>query len=109
MKEWFLINFITFHADGNFKVAKGQLISKCLFGVSNFPKNEQKQFDLRYHSSKVEFFYSFFLGELKIPKGHFEIIWPLHDIRSEKEADSFLFLVPVAQFEFRERVNKCKQ
>ena len=38
-------------------LAKGQLISKCLFGVFNSPK---KQFDLRYHSSKVEFFYPFF-------------------------------------------------
>ena len=36
--------------------AKGQLISKCLFGVFNSPKNKQKQFDLRHHSSKVEFF-----------------------------------------------------
>ena len=51
---------------------KGQLISKCLFGVFNSLKNERKQFDLRYHSSKVEFFGSF-LGELKIPKRHFEI------------------------------------
>ena len=42
-------------------VAKGQLISKCLFGVFNFfQKNEQKQVDLRFHSSKVEFLFSFF-------------------------------------------------
>ena len=34
---------------------KGQLISKCLFGASILPKNERKQFDLSYHSSKVEF------------------------------------------------------
>ena len=33
---------------------------------SILPKNERKQFDLRYHSSKFEFFRSFFLGELKI-------------------------------------------
>ena len=29
------------------------------------------------HSSKVEFFFVRFLGELKIPKRHFEINWPL--------------------------------
>ena len=35
---------------------KGQLISKCLYCVFNFfPKNEQKQVDLRFHSSKIEF------------------------------------------------------
>ena len=36
---------------------KGQLISKCLLSVFNFfQKNEQKQGDLRFHStSKVEF------------------------------------------------------
>ena len=52
---------------------KGQLISKCLFFVSSIlPKNERKQFDLWYHSSKVELFVRF-LGELKIPKRHFEI------------------------------------
>ena len=43
---------------------------------SILPINEQKQFDLRHHNSKVEFFWSFF-GELKIPKRHFEINWPL--------------------------------
>ena len=37
---------------------KGQLYSKCLFGV-------RKQFDLRYNRSKVIFFVHF-LGELKI-------------------------------------------
>ena len=40
---------------------KGQLIVKCLLGVFNFfQKNERKQVDLRYHSSKVEFVCSFF-------------------------------------------------
>ena len=37
---------------------------------SIIPKNEQKQFNLRYHSNKVDFFCSF-LGELKIPKKTF--------------------------------------
>ena len=52
---------------------KGHLISKCLFGVFNFSKeNERKQVDLRYDSSKVEIFVPF-LGELRIPKSPFEI------------------------------------
>ena len=42
-------------------VNKSQLILKFLFGVFNFsPINERKQFDLRYHSSKVKFFRSLF-------------------------------------------------
>ena len=46
---------------GHQKLTKGQLISKCLFVVFNFSqKNERKQVALRYHSSKVEFFCSFF-------------------------------------------------
>ena len=45
-----------FHVPGT--STKGQLITKCLFGVFN--SNERKQFELRYHSSKVEFFRSFF-------------------------------------------------
>ena len=43
---------------------------------SIFTKNKRKQFDLRYHISKVELICSF-LGELKIPKRHFEMNWPL--------------------------------
>ena len=40
---------------------KGQLISKCLFGVFNFfQKTERNQVNLSYHSSKVEFAGSFF-------------------------------------------------
>ena len=42
---------------------------------STLPINKRKLFDLRYHSSKVNFFCSFF--ELKITKRHFEINWPL--------------------------------
>ena len=43
-------------------IFKGQLISKCLFLSSILPKKEQEQFNLRYHSSKVEFFHLFFVG-----------------------------------------------
>ena len=39
-------------------------------------KTEQKQFDLRYHSSKVEFF-SFVFWENWRYQRHFEINWPL--------------------------------
>ena len=48
-------------------VSKGQLISKCLFGVFNSPKNERKHFDLRYHSSN---FCSFF-GRIEDTKNTF--------------------------------------
>ena len=58
---------------------KGHLISKCLFGVFNFSQKTNENMStwgIILHSSKVEFFRSF-LGELKIPKRHFEINWPL--------------------------------
>ena len=48
---------------------------------SILPKNERKQFEL---SCEVEFFCSF-LGELKIPKSHFEINWTL----GKSTVDSF--------------------
>ena len=52
---------------------KGQLISECLFGVFNFlPKNELKQVNLRYHSSKFEYSRSF-SRELRVPISPFEI------------------------------------
>ena len=42
-------------------VVKGQLILKVLFGVFNSPKKKRtKTIRLKYHSSKVEFFCSFF-------------------------------------------------
>ena len=40
------------------------------------PENERKQVDIKYHSSKVESLVRF-LGESRIPKSPFEIIWPL--------------------------------
>ena len=53
--------------------AKGQLILKWFFWGRRFPpKNERKQVDLRYHSSKVEFVRSF-LEEIDDPKNLFEI------------------------------------
>ena len=44
---------------------------------SILPKNEQKEFDLRYHSTVGRIFSLVFLEELKKPKGHFEIKLPL--------------------------------
>ena len=44
------------------------------------PKNEWKQVDLRYHSSKVELFRSFFVGNRRHKKP-FEIIWPLDEMK----------------------------
>ena len=52
-------------------------ISKGLFGISIFPKNEQKQLGLRYHSTV-------FLEELKTPKSPFEINWPLFTLNISK-------------------------
>ena len=48
---------------------KGQLISKCLFGIFNSPKKRTKKFD--FTTTMVP------QVELKIPKRHFEINRPL--------------------------------
>ena len=52
---------------------KGQLISKCLFGVSTF---FQKTNENKSTSSEVEFVRSF-LEETSAWKNHFEFLWPL--------------------------------
>ena len=57
---------------------KGQLISKCLFGVFNFFKKRTKKVNLRYHSSKVEFVHSFFCKNRRLEK----IITTLSDLFS---------------------------
>ena len=49
---------------------KGQLISKCLFGVFNSPKKRTKTIQLEV--VKLHLFVCFVIG-LKIPKRHFEI------------------------------------
>ena len=50
-------------------IRKGQLISKCIFGVFDFlQKTKKKQVDLRFHSSKVEFFHSCFGGNVGLQK-----------------------------------------
>ena len=48
---------------------KGQIISKCLFGVFNFhQKTNEKQVDLSFHSSKVKLFRLFFGGNVYLKK-----------------------------------------
>ena len=53
--------------------AKGQLISKGLFGILN-PKNERKKSDLSTMIPQVDLFSFIFWRKLKTPKRHFEII-----------------------------------
>ena len=60
-------------------VTKGQLISKGLYRILNFPKKWTKKFDfttvLWYLKSTCFLFV--FWEKLKTPKRHFEINWPL--------------------------------
>ena len=50
----------------NKQTIKGQSISKGFFGV--YEIIEQKQVDLKYHSSKVEFIHSFFGRNVALKK-----------------------------------------
>ena len=56
---------------------KGQLISKCLFGIFNFSKKQAKRFDLTFqvdcYGTSSQIVFAFFLEDLKTPKRHFEI------------------------------------
>ena len=52
---------------------KGQLISKCLFGVFNSLKKRTKTIRLYYYGTSSRIIFVRFLGELKTPKRHFEI------------------------------------
>ena len=52
---------------------KGQLISKCLFGIFNSPNKQTKKFDLTTMDTSSRIVFVLFLGELKTPKRHFEI------------------------------------
>ena len=63
---------------------KGQLISKCLFGIFNCPKKWTKKFDFTTNygtSSRIVFVR--FLGELMTTKRHFEINWPLRESEAQ--------------------------
>ena len=59
------------------KSVKGQLISKCLFGVFKFfQKTNENKSTWGIIVVKLDFFICF-LEELRIPKSLFEINWPL--------------------------------
>ena len=53
--------------------AKGQLISKGLFGILNSPKKRTKKYDYTIMIPQVDFFSIVFWGKLKAPKRPFEI------------------------------------
>ena len=60
--------------------SKGQLISKCLFGIFNSPKKTNKNIRLYYNAMvvpQVELFSFVFWKNLKTIKRDFEINWPL--------------------------------
>jgi hypothetical protein len=63
-----LIYLIKFEDGGT----KGQLISKCLFGVFTSPKKQTKKFDFTAMVPQVELFLFVFLGELKTQKKTFQ-------------------------------------
>ena len=56
------------------QVPKGQLISKCFFGIFNSPQNWMKK-KLYCYGTSSQIVFVCFLGELKTPKRHFEINW----------------------------------
>ena len=60
--------------------SKGQLISKCLFDVFTF---FQKTNENKWTSSKDEFVRSFFGRNVGL-KNHFEFVWPLEFIWTER-------------------------
>ena len=67
--------------------AKGQLISKCHFWCLLFSqKTNENNSTWGTIVVKLIFFCSF-LGELKIPKRHFEINWPLGSIHVRRPAE----------------------
>ena len=56
---------------------KGQLILKGLFGIFNSSKKRTEKFDLTTIVPQVDLFSFIFWKNLKTPKIHFEINWPL--------------------------------
>ena len=47
---------------------KGQLISKCLFGIFNSPKKQTKKIQLYNYGTSCRIVFVRFLGEFKTPK-----------------------------------------
>ena len=68
------LNFSNILQNRNIFALKGQLISKCLLWCFQF--SQKTQLEAPY-VVKSNFFFVCFFGELKIPKRHFEINWPL--------------------------------
>ena len=62
---------------GSGAVVKGQLISKCLFGVFNFSQKTNENMSTWGIVVVKSNFFVRFLRELKMPKRHFENNWPL--------------------------------
>ena len=57
------------------QAVKGQLISKCFFGIFNPPKKRTKKFNFttkKLYGTSSRIVFVRFLGELKTPKRHFE-------------------------------------
>ena len=68
---------------------KGQLISKCLFGIFNSPKKRTNKFDFTTMKPQVDLSSFVFWRKLKTPKRHFEIHWPLYVNRLTVFIDNF--------------------
>ena len=56
------------------KIAKGQLISKGLFGILNSPKKRRKEFNFITMIPQVDLFSFVFWRKSTTLKNHFEII-----------------------------------
>ena len=75
----------------NFVNSKGQLISKCLFGVFNFfQKTNENKSTMRYHSSEVEFIQSFF-GRIHGLTICFRVLLTFRHIRNCQKSVRILF------------------
>ena len=60
-------------------ICKGQLISKCLFGIFNLSQKTNEKILLYYYGTSSRIVFVRFLGELNTLKRHFEINWPLEN------------------------------
>ena len=66
-------NYYTAGHSSFFSPTKGQLISKCIFGIFNSSKKRVKKIRLYYYGASTRIVFVRFLGGMKIPKIHFEI------------------------------------
>ena len=65
--------FLAFERISGGIFCKGQLISKCIFGIFNSPKRRTRKFDFTATVPQVKNGFVHFLGEFKAQKRHFEI------------------------------------